>query len=105
MMNKDIVNRRISQVLRIDSIDSREITNLKKICDEIFGERNFIDIFNWSKTETPENLSKKSKQIIEYVLCYQKSKDDVKFRGIRKESVSSNGLLNQPNAFGILTFP
>ena len=87
------------------SIDSREITNLKKICDEIFGERNFIDIFNWSKTETPENLSKKSKQIIEYVLCYQKSKDDVKFRGIRKESVSSNGLLNQPNAFGILTFP
>ena len=87
------------------SIDSREITNLKKICDEIFGERNYIDIFNWAKTETPENLSKKSKQIIEYVLCYQKAKDDSKFRGIRKESVSSNGLLNQPNPIGVLTFP
>lgn len=87
------------------SIDSREITNLKKICDEIFGERNFIDIFNWAKTETPENLSKKSKQIIEYVLCYQKVMDDGKYRGIRKESVSSNGLLNQPNAVGTLTFP
>ena len=87
------------------SIDSREITNLKKICDEVFGERNFIDIFNWAKTETPENLSKKSKQIIEYILCYQKVKDDSKFRGIRKESVSSNGLLNQPNAIGVLTFP
>lgn len=87
------------------SIDSREITNLKKICDEVFGERNFIDIFNWAKTETPENLSKKSKQIIEYVLCYQKVKDDSKFRGVRKESVSSNGLLNQPNAIGVLTFP
>ncbi|MCR4812194.1 MAG: site-specific DNA-methyltransferase [Bacteroidales bacterium] len=87
------------------SIDSRETTNLKKICDEVFGERNFIDIFNWAKTETPENLSKKSKQIIEYILCYQKIKDDSKFRGIRKEAVSSNGLLNQPNAYGILTFP
>ena len=35
----------------------------------------------------------------------QKAKDDSKFRGIRKESVSSNGLLNQPNPIGILTFP
>ncbi|MBQ7421062.1 MAG: site-specific DNA-methyltransferase [Prevotella sp.] len=87
------------------SIDSREITNLKKICDEVFGERNFIDIFNWAKTETPENLSKKSKQIIEYILCYQKVMDEGKFRGIRKESVSSNGLLNQPNAVGTLIFP
>jgi adenine-specific DNA-methyltransferase len=87
------------------SIDSRELTNLKKICDEVFGERNFIDVFNWAKTETPENLSKKSKQIIEYILCYQKVKDESKFRGIRKESVSSNGLLNQPNPIGVLTFP
>ena len=87
------------------SIDSREVTNLKKICDEVFNETNFIDIFNWAKTETPENLSKKSKQIIEYVLCYEKDKDTSKFRGIRKEAVSSNGLLNQPNAVGVLTFP
>ena len=49
------------------SIDDNEVENLKKICDEIFGYSSFIDIFNWAKTETPENLSKKSKQIIEYV--------------------------------------
>ena len=87
------------------SIDSHELVNLKKICDSIFGEANFIDIFNWAKTETPENLSKKSKQIIEYVLCYQKNKDTSKFQGIKKESVSSNGLLNQPNSVHTLVFP
>lgn len=87
------------------SIDSHELTNLKKICDQIFGERNFIEVFNWAKTETPENLSKKAKQIIEYVLCYQKNKDSIKFSGIKKSSVSSNGLLNQPNGIKTLVFP
>ena len=87
------------------SIDDNEVANLKEICDEIFGSSNFIDIFNWAKTETPENLSKKSKQIIEYVLCYQKNKDSNKFKGVKKTSVSSNGLLNQPNKFKSLIFP
>lgn len=54
------------------SIDDNEVGNLKKISDEVFGANNFIDIFNWAKTETPENLSIKCRQIIEYVLCYQK---------------------------------
>lgn len=86
------------------SIDDNEVANLKKVCDEIFGARDFIDIYNWAKTETPENLSIKSRQIIEYILCYQKHKDDNKFRGIKKSSSSSNGLLNQPNAVGVLKF-
>lgn len=87
------------------SIDDNEIDNLKKICDEVFGAKNFIDIYNWAKTETPENLSVKSRQIIEYVICYQKNKDNSRFLGVQKYSSSSNGLLNQPNPFGILKFP
>lgn len=87
------------------SIDDNEVHNLRKICDEVFGERNFVDIFNWAKTETPENLSKKSKQIIEYILCYQKNLSPTKFKGIKKEAVSSNGLLNQPNKMKPLIFP
>ncbi len=87
------------------SIDDNEIDNLKKICDEIFGAQNFIDIFCWAKTETPENLSIKSRQVIEYVLCYQKDKDSSRFKGLQKYSSSSNGLLNQPNIVGTLVFP
>jgi adenine-specific DNA-methyltransferase len=87
------------------SIDDNEIADLKLLMDEIFGEENFIDIFSWAKSETPANLSKKSKKIIEYILCYQKTKNDEKFRGIKKNSPSSNGLLNQTNSVSILKFP
>ena len=87
------------------SIDDNEVENLIKLGKEIFGENNFIDVFSWAKTETPANLSKKSKKIIEYIICFQKGKDDVKFTGIKKESQSSNGLLNQTNKLSILEFP
>ena len=87
------------------SIDDNEVNNLKLLLDEIFGEENFIDIFSWAKSETPANLSKKSKKIIEYVLCYQKYKNAEKFTGVKKNSPSSNGLLNQTNNVGTLKFP
>lgn len=87
------------------SIDDNELDNIKKISDEVFGAYNFIDVYNWAKTETPENLSIKCRQIIEYVICYQKNKDSTRFKGIQKYSSSSNGLLNQPNAVGVLKFP
>ncbi len=87
------------------SIDQNELANLKIICDEIFGKDNFIDIFNWVKTETPANLAKKSKKVIEYILCYQNNKDSQKFTGIKKESKSTNGLLNQTNKVNTLRFP
>lgn len=87
------------------SIDDHELANLKLIMDEVFGEENYIEIFSWVKSETPANLSRKSKKVTEYVLCYQKQKDKSKFKGIKKTSPSSNGLLNQGNAINILTFP
>ena len=45
------------------SIDDHELANLIKIGNEVFNASNFIDVFNWAKTETPENLSKKSKHV------------------------------------------
>jgi adenine-specific DNA-methyltransferase len=87
------------------SIDDHELANLKLLMDEVFGKENYIEIFSWVKSETPANLSRKSKKVTEYVLCYQKQKDKVKFKGIKKSSPSSNGLLNQSNAVNILTFP
>lgn len=87
------------------SIDDNELANLKQLCDEIFGANNFIDFFSWVKTETPANLSYKTKKSVEYIVCYQKSKNDIKFRGLEKESKSSNGLMNQTNAIKELIFP
>ncbi len=87
------------------SIDDHEVAQLKLVLDEVYGEENYIDIFCWAKSETPANLSKKSKKVVEYVLCYQKKKSDQTFTGVRKSSPSSNGLLNQTNKLNTLTFP
>ncbi|MEO8109810.1 MAG: site-specific DNA-methyltransferase [Ginsengibacter sp.] len=87
------------------SIDDNELANLKLIMDEIFGAGNYIDIFCWTKSETPANLSKKSKKVVEYILCYQKAKNAEKFKGITKNVISSNGLLNQTNKINTLIFP
>ena len=87
------------------SIDDNEVENLQKICAEIFGSSNFVGQWNWYKSATPPNLSKKIKKNIEYILCYEKNKNSNKYAGIRKSSKSSNGLLNQTNSFHELIFP
>ncbi len=87
------------------SIDDNEVENLKKICDEVFGATNFVGQWNWYKSATPPNLSKKIKKNIEYILCYEKHRNSTKFSGIKKTSKSSNGLMNQTNSFHILVFP
>ncbi len=87
------------------SIDDNELAQLKMLCDEIFGAVNFVDIFSWNKTETPANLSLKTKKAIEYVLCYSKQRNSDKFRGLTKSSASNNGLMNQTNSEHVLVFP
>lgn len=87
------------------SIDDNELENLKKICNEIFGEENFIGQFNWYKSETPPNLSRKIKKNIEYILVYEKRINNSKYEGIKKFSKSDNGLLNQTNSEKTLIFP
>lgn len=51
------------------SIDDNEISNLKKICDEIFGEKNFVSIINW-KGRGGRQDSRYFASIHEYILCY-----------------------------------
>ncbi len=87
------------------SIDDNEVAHLKLIMDEVFGANNFIEIFSWVKTETPANLSIKTKKAIEYIICYQKTKTNLKFKGLEKNSNSSNGLMNQTNNEKELVFP
>lgn len=57
------------------SIDDNEQENLKKICDEIFGEYNFIATFIWQKTYSPKNNNKFVSEDHDFVICYGKNKD------------------------------
>ena len=86
------------------SIDDNELENLKKVCDEVFGEQNFATQFIWTKTATPPSLSHKCRKTAEYVLCYEKSLDNTRYFG----SLLSGGdvpLLNTGNPVKELVFP
>src|SRR5690606_34138656 len=52
------------------SIDDNEIDNLKKLCNEIFGEENFVECITWNK-RVPKN-DKGIGNIHEYILIYVK---------------------------------
>ncbi|WP_146284635.1 site-specific DNA-methyltransferase [Gemmobacter aquaticus] len=86
------------------SIDDHELHNLIQIGDEIFGQENRIEVFCWQKTTTPANLSNSTKKSIEYIVCYARNRT-LPLVGASKPSVSTNGLMNQPNAVGTLHFP
>lgn len=86
------------------SIDDNEAAQLKLLCDEIFGEENFIETFFWNKTQTPPSASYKTRKTHEYILCYQKIKDNSKFIS-RTASGGDAPLWNETNSERILTFP
>lgn len=86
------------------SIDDKEVENMKKMCNEIFGEKNFIGQWHWYKSATPPNLSKKIKKNLEYILCYEKQKTSVKYRGVQKISPSNDPITKPQNTMKELHF-
>lgn len=55
------------------SIDDNEVTNLKKVCDEIFGEENFSAQIPWRKRTAKSDVPFGISQDYEWILCYAKS--------------------------------
>ena len=58
------------------SIDENEVENLKRLCDEIFGAKNFIAELIWSGGR--KNDSKYISVSHEYILCYFRNSDYIK---------------------------
>lgn len=57
------------------SIDDNEQANLKRLCDEVFGEGNFVAVINW-KGRGGRQDSKYFAAVHEYILCYAKTIDN-----------------------------
>jgi len=55
------------------SIDDNELYNLKKLCDEIFGEDNYVTEFAWEKKKKPSFLHRNVGKLNDYILCYVKN--------------------------------
>lgn len=57
------------------SIDDNEQANLKKLCDEVFGEDNFVAVFPWRKRTAKSDVPFGVSQDYEWILVYAKSQD------------------------------
>ena len=55
------------------SIDDCELTNMRRICDEVFGESNFVDTIIWKKRYGGGAKEKWLVSLQEYVLVYCKN--------------------------------
>jgi adenine-specific DNA-methyltransferase len=55
------------------SIDDGEVHNLKKVCDEIFGERNFVANIIWQKKFSRANDATYFSTMHDHILCYAKN--------------------------------
>jgi len=92
------------------SIDDNEVAQLRKICDEIFGEDNFIGQFIWKSRQNKDNRNLTGVSIDhEYVISYIKGGEYRALHGSeRKESQYTNpdndprGLWTSANMVGIL---
>lgn len=60
------------------SIDDNEVHNLRKLCDEVFGEENFVAQLIWERAYSPKNDAKYISNSHDYVLMYAKALDDFK---------------------------
>jgi adenine-specific DNA-methyltransferase len=57
------------------SIGDNENANLKLICNEIFGEGNFIDTVIWQKIYTIKNSAQYFSGMHDYIVVYARNKD------------------------------
>ncbi len=70
------------------SIDDNEQANLKILCDEIFGEDNFINKFVWKKNSSGKTVSEKYPENIDYIFMYSKG-NNYKLQNIYKPLAES----------------
>lgn len=69
------------------SIDDCEVENLRKVCDEIFFPQNFIAEFIWKSKLGKVGTTSTISATHEYILCYAKRIENVKFSMIKNTTV------------------
>lgn len=79
------------------SIDDNEQENLKKICDEVFGEKNFIAQIIWERAYAPVNLKKHFSENHDYIICYAKDIDKAICNGLPRASEANDRYSNPDN--------
>lgn len=77
------------------SIDDNEQENLKKICDEIYGQQNFVAQFTWKRRSGANDALNNVSMDHEYVICYT-SHGNVFLKGVEKAFENYSNSDNDP---------
>lgn len=75
------------------SIDDNEVTNLRKLCDEVFGEENCLGQLIWSLSSGPQ--AGHFTRSHEYILAYAKRRDSLGWFEDKSGGVISHGALKK----------
>lgn len=78
------------------SIDDNEQSNLRKLCDELFNEDNFIAQVVWERAFAPVNLKKHFSENHDYIVCYAKNIEEAICNGLTR-TVETNGRYSNPD--------
>ncbi|MDO4642622.1 MAG: site-specific DNA-methyltransferase [Cardiobacteriaceae bacterium] len=79
------------------SIDDAEQANLKKIADEIFGEKNFLAQVIWERAYSPVNLKKNFSESHDYILVYGKNASIIESNGLKRSDDANDRYSNPDN--------
>lgn len=79
------------------SIDDHEMENLKKTCNEIFGEQNFIACIIWQRTYAPISLKKYFSENHDFCLVYAKKKEIFKLNLLPRSEKQNKDYKNPDN--------
>ena len=76
--------------LLLISIDDNELPNLRRLCDELFGDGSFMITFVWRRRQVADSRNEdKASADHEYVICYKKSEAALKGIPIDREKYSN----------------
>ena len=89
------------------SINENEITNIRRVCDEIFGDKNHVATFVWKNKYGPGALTRGVASLHEYIVCYAKiypsniesnlNEEDIQKYKLQDEKIlSRGGYITQP---------
>lgn len=91
------------------SIGEDEIAQLKLLCNEIFGEQNYITNFIWEKTQHFGRQKVNFYSNADYILCYAKQLNNSGLKELLVESIKEEHedapLYNASNPLNTLTIP
>ena len=91
------------------SIDDNEQENLKKLCNEVFGESNYVCPFIWEKTQHFGRQKLNNYCNNDYILCYAKNLYSDKLKELLVENIKTElqdaPLYNASNNISTLHFP